>query len=416
VRFAAGAGVDAFLWECMGLTPSYVQILQKQWMRDDLSTITNTYPDHEDLQGPAGIDIPHVMCEFIPRDGYLFTTEEQMLPILRQGARSASTVLETASWLEAGLLTNDVLERFPYDEHPYNIALVLELARELGVEKDFALKAMADRVVADLGVLKTYPPARVRDRIVEFVNGMSANERHGALGNWTRLGFDKEDALENADTWIVTVINNRADRIARSRVFADMVVRDVSADRHVLIGNNLLGLQGYIKEAWDAWIASVDLFEKGEDGRPARDPITIVEENVKRHRLPLETSHIARRLQAMLRGLSSRLADGDLEALIEKPDELREKLTSEELGRVVEEILEWLDDMKTLVSELDALRGKLRGGARGGALEEEFRDFLWRWYRWKIIVVEDYFATGEEVVERVARSVPPGLRGRVLGM
>src|SRR5690606_4832760 len=277
-------------------------------------------------------------------------------------------------------------------------------------------KAMADRVVADLGVLKTYPPARVRDRIVEFVNGMSANERHGALGNWTRLGFDKEDALENADTWIVTVINNRADRIARSRVFADMVVRDVSADRHVLIGNNLLGLQGYIKEAWDAWIASVDLFEKGEDGRPARDPITIVEENVKRHRLPLETSHIARRLQAMLRGLSSRLADGDLEALIEKPDELREKLTSEELGRVVEEILEWLDDMKTLVSELDALRGKLRGGARGGALEEEFRDFLWRWYRWKIIVVEDYFATGEEVVERVARSVPPGLRGRVLGM
>ena len=51
-------GTHVFLWECMGLTPAYVAILQQQWVRDDLSTITNTYPDHEDLQGPAGINIP----------------------------------------------------------------------------------------------------------------------------------------------------------------------------------------------------------------------------------------------------------------------------------------------------------------------------------------------------------------------
>ena len=48
---------SAFLWECMGLTPAYVDVLQRQWSRDDLATITNTYPDHEDLQGPAGIDV-----------------------------------------------------------------------------------------------------------------------------------------------------------------------------------------------------------------------------------------------------------------------------------------------------------------------------------------------------------------------
>jgi len=33
-----------FSGECMGLNPHYVEILQKQWMRDDLSTITNAYP------------------------------------------------------------------------------------------------------------------------------------------------------------------------------------------------------------------------------------------------------------------------------------------------------------------------------------------------------------------------------------
>ncbi len=31
----------------------------------DKATIINTYPDHEDVQGPAGIDIPRVMTEFI---------------------------------------------------------------------------------------------------------------------------------------------------------------------------------------------------------------------------------------------------------------------------------------------------------------------------------------------------------------
>ena len=41
----------------MGLTPAYVDVLQRQWTQDDLATITNTYPDHEDLQGPSGFNV-----------------------------------------------------------------------------------------------------------------------------------------------------------------------------------------------------------------------------------------------------------------------------------------------------------------------------------------------------------------------
>lgn len=52
--------------------------------------------------------------------------------------------------LDAELLPADVLARFPYEEHPSNIALVLRMAEELGLEPDYALKEMADRVVPDL--------------------------------------------------------------------------------------------------------------------------------------------------------------------------------------------------------------------------------------------------------------------------
>jgi len=54
IKMADQMKCSIFLWECMGLTPAYVDILQHKWSRDDYSTITNTYPDHEDIQGPAG--------------------------------------------------------------------------------------------------------------------------------------------------------------------------------------------------------------------------------------------------------------------------------------------------------------------------------------------------------------------------
>jgi len=176
VKLSQKLGCEVFLWECMGLTPSYVHVLQRDWMRDDISTITNTYPDHEDLQGPAGYDIPQVMTNFIPRNSTLITSEEQMLPILRDNARQLNTKMRSVGWLEAGLITDDILQRFPYEEHPFNIALVLEVADELGIDRDYALKEMADKVVADLGVLKTYPLVNISGRQLEFINGMSANE------------------------------------------------------------------------------------------------------------------------------------------------------------------------------------------------------------------------------------------------
>jgi poly-gamma-glutamate synthase PgsB/CapB len=416
VRFAEASGSHVFLWECMGLTPDYVRILQKHWMKDDLSTITNTYPDHEDIQGPAGINIPQVMCEFIPNGGRLFTTEEQMLPIVREGAEALDTKMTSAGWLEAGLLTEDVLARFPYDEHPFNIALVLELARELRVPKDFALKAMADRVVADLGVLKTSPTSLLRDRWLEFANGMSANERHGSVGNWTRLGFDKEDPVEKANVWLVTVVNNRADRVARSRVFADVIVRDLAADRHILIGSNLLGLQGYIKEAWQAYAATISLTERNEDGS-LRDPIEVCNTLLYRHRMPVEKQHILRRILAMLAGLKSAMGVEEVTALIEDSKQLAERLTGEGLGRAAPEICAWLDDMKILLADFDGLREKIRRAGGGNPqLDEDFKALLWKWYWWKIVVVQDFYATGDAVIDTICRSIPPGLFCRVMGV
>ena len=94
------------------------------------------------------------MASFIPAKGVLVTSEKEMKPILRSAAAESHTRFVSADWKQAGMLTKDVLERFPYEEHPNNISLLLTLMEELESDPNFALKEMADRVVPDIGVLR----------------------------------------------------------------------------------------------------------------------------------------------------------------------------------------------------------------------------------------------------------------------
>ena len=100
-------------------------------------------------------------------------------------------------------------------QHPRNIALVRRLAVELGLDPDLATADMADHVVPDIGVLKAYPEATFCGRHLTFVNGMSANERTGFVSNWERAGCERR--VDESGRWVVTVVNNRFDRVARSK-------------------------------------------------------------------------------------------------------------------------------------------------------------------------------------------------------
>ena len=411
VRIAQQLGCEVFLWECMALTPSFVRLLQRAWMRDDFVTLTNTFPDHEDLQGPAGINIPQVMTEFIPKQRVLLTTEEQMRPILQRAADELQTELKGVGWLESGLIAPDILERFPYQEHPDNIALVVALGAELGIEPAYALKAMADRVVPDLGVLKTFATAYLNRRSLTFSNGMSANERYGCLGNWKRLGFDNHDPHAEPGTLISTVVNNRADRVARSRVFAGVLVQDVRADFHVLIGNNLDGLQGYLRETWVTHGASLTLWPQqgGEAGAAA-----VLQTLARDYRIVYTDAHVAARLQVMLGGIGAPaqavVHAGNLDALAQTLSSLALPYRDEVLAFHARDIA-----MRQQYGVLEQ-RCKQAGASPDASLDQALREQLWRWFEQRIVVVEDYYATGDAVIAAIRDATPPGFHNRVMGM
>ncbi|MDC0662934.1 hypothetical protein [Marinobacter sp. SS21] len=404
VRLAARFNSDVFLWECMGLTPRYVQILQEQWMRDDLATITNCYPDHEDIQGPSGIEIPQVMQKFVPKRSKLITTEHNMFPFLRSAAHAKrSEILKVEDW-EAELLPADILARFPYEEHPANIALVVRMARELGLEADFALKEMADRVVPDLGVLKIYPRVEVEGRGITFINGMSANERHAALANWKRLQFDSYTLADTPQHWVATVINNRADRVPRSQVFARMLAQELSADHHFLIGTNLDGLQSYIDGAWQA-----RLDEEGLGNLSADELLDTLARYARQLKVATTTSDASARTTAMLGGLGL-----NPEGHFASADALRTFCAEAELVTAQTEavVQRWQADHQELQEyERQATALRDRTDTR-----ESLRTTLDRWFARRFTVILDSHARGDEVLRTIIDHTPPGLDAHVMGM
>ena len=422
IRLAARLNPSVFLWECMALNPTYVDLLQRQWMQDDLTTITNTYPDHEDVQGPAGYNVAQTISCFVPRKSVCISTEQVMRPYVTDECGRMETRFEGVGWLESGLITSDILARFPYQEHPDNIALVATMANYVGVEYDYSLKAMADYLVPDLGVLKTHPLSTVRHRKIEFTNGCSANERFGCMGNWKRLGFDSQDPWEQPCTWISGVVNNRADRVPRSKVFAKIIVHDINADRFFLIGNNLEGLKGFIDEAWDEHASEWSLRDSSEDWS---NEFTV--EAFKKHawnmRQPVDAKQVAEKLSCMIESLVGPESFSlDASAMVASSDsaaQLKTQLAQQGVSEsLVDTVINHFGQWQTSLQEYQQMLAKIESATAKDfeAVEDEFRALMKRWYFRKLVVVPNYFATGEDVVHTIAEETPPGFTNRVMGL
>jgi poly-gamma-glutamate synthase PgsB/CapB len=368
LHIAAQAKVDVFLWECMGLNPEYVRLMQEDWMRDDISTITNTYPDHEDIQGPSGMDVAESIASFIPPGGQLLSSEQLMYPLLEKRCAEKGTAIGKPSPFDLYCITDEVLQRFPYNEHPHNIALILALARKLGVSQDYALKEMADRIKPDIGVLRVYPRVAFKGCALEFSNGFSANEKFGCLSNWQRLGLDQLILADAPKVWLTALVNNREDRVTRSQVFAQLLVQDIDLDRMYVVGTNIDGFESFYEEAVQALVKELDLSSR----EAAR---LVLREYGRRLRIPANTQVLEQRVAGLP-------ADNDIAATF----------------------FAW----QTLNEELDQV-------PFGNAMTEKIRNFLLQCFRKKLITVPSD-TDAQTLLGIIVASTPLGFENKMHGM
>lgn len=460
LALASKIPTDVFMWECMALNPNYVSILQQSWMKDDVATITNAYPDHEDIQGPAGVDVAQVITRFVPENSVVVSSEVNFAPLFRDtAAEQESRYVEVADGAELDF-GNDFLELFPYQEHPRNIALVARVGEELGVDRDLCVYNMAKYVVPDLGVLKTYGDAKVRGRRLRFINGCSANERAGFMSNWSRTGCDSMDPDQEPEKLLALVVNNRADRISRSEVFSKIMVKDAGCDRFILIGTNLGGLCIFLENSMDEFL---------DELVPTLDPsageicLARFEKMMKRHRTPSPRADLmTQRLSVYARGVG-RLVDARSLAAVEAQVQRLQKAAktsavevgvclqsvsadtalsdavsdalekAKEVGAPYQDLPECLDQasleavrdgfLHQLARQLVVHRLRLAlqdlvehpSDAATKAFHKDFRAGYRSLFQDTLVKVEDAGAKGDEILDICAKSVPPGVDLTLMG-
>jgi hypothetical protein len=203
------------------------------------------------------------------------------------------------------------------------------------------------------------------------------------------------------------------------------LVNDIRADRHFLIGTNLKGLQGFIREAWEEYARGVSLWPDADTlDRSAAQ--AMLQNMAKRFRQPTEEAHIRNALEVMLHAVqehspeeNGKLDGQGLAALWHEPEKLSEALTSleldESLVRAIRSHVEWLlrgwreyREMAQKINEVTESRSQ--------DLNVRFRALLGQWFWRKIVVMENHSATGEQIVHRICHETPPGYRNRVMGI
>jgi poly-gamma-glutamate synthase PgsB/CapB len=377
--FATRYKSGVLLWECMALQKSYVNILQSEWMEDDISTITNAHADHEDIQGPTGIDVATSISGFIKQNGEVLTSEEQMLPILKEMARKQQATLTSIDWMDPKLISQDILELFPYYEHPNNIALVLKFAHKLGIPPLVALKEMICRVLPDIGALKSFQPCQVNNRKLELINGMSANEELGAVGNWYRLGLNKITCETHPSTFVSAIINNRKDRARRSRVFSKIISTEVIADRYFLIGTNLEGFEKYVIQDFKIYLS--DLIFKL---KASNNPVELFTKEMQR--LKICVSENAKNIRI---------------------NYLKEQgISGDDNSHYIDEITQSYNDFIRLREAIQS----------GRIVEHDIETTISKIYLSRIIIVPEHFDSPDEIVQKILDHTPRGFSNRMIGM
>ncbi len=237
IALAARAGVDALVIECMAIQPQYQRVAEEAFVRSTIGVITNVRPDHLESYGDSFESIAHALANTIPHNGVLYTTPGPAVDIFQRiaGRRGSSVVCVAASQDDEA-----DLDRFPYVEHPENLAVALAVCAQLGVDRQAALASMATSR-PDSGVLRAFE-ARRDGRVLHVINALAANDPASTLQLYERLVAGRWDCP------LMLFVNSRRDRPLRSIQLGQLVAR-IPASRYFIGGNDARGVVTAAREA-----------------------------------------------------------------------------------------------------------------------------------------------------------------------
>ena len=206
---------QAIVCECMAIREENQQVVGSKLVRPSITVITNARPDHIDLMGNTAEETAQVLCKSIGPSKHVFTSDHVVEAVLKDSA----VEVHYAAALDDGV--TNVLNKFSFNVHEENLALVLAVCRHLELDERQVLSSVT-AAVPDPGMADTL---EVKGHTV--TNGFAANDPESA-----RQLFDGKDMEE-----VTVVYNNRADREFRLPLFRDLLA-ELKVSDIVVTGDN----------------------------------------------------------------------------------------------------------------------------------------------------------------------------------
>ena len=230
LRYFSVQKPDAVVIECMAVQPQYQWIAEHKMVKSHIGVITNVRPDHLDEMGPTEEDVAYSLCNTVPVNSVLITGEDQKPDILREVAKQNSTKFIKS---DESSIQKKELDGFSYMEHPSNIAVALDVCKQVGVNRSIALKGM-HKVQPDAGALVAWN-LNINNKNVRFVNGMAANDPVSTLQIWN---FISERFVTDEETTCI-FFNSRDDRPVRTRQMIELTFEKIKPDYFFIRGDKV---------------------------------------------------------------------------------------------------------------------------------------------------------------------------------
>ncbi len=211
--------VDALVIECMAVRPLYQQYAEDHLVRSDITIITNVRLDHQEEMGETLEEIADSLSLTIPRGGVLITAEERT-DLRERLARNAAKRGSDMVYADPASVDGLEMAGFEHLEFRENVAIGLEVARQLGINRDMAMRAMR-KAVPDVGAVRLHRYA-VGAKQVLWIPLFAVNDRESVL-----LSFDQLEPRFVPGSTVIAVVNNRADRGRRAELFARIIALDL---------------------------------------------------------------------------------------------------------------------------------------------------------------------------------------------
>jgi len=234
MKFAAKRNIDILVLECMAVTPEYQWVTQHEIVQANIGVITNSRPDHLDVMGPGLRNVTLSLCNTIPKNGILFTSEKKVFPLMKKESDKCGAKIFQS---DESTVTSEEMKHFSYIEHKENVALSLDVCKYFGIAKDVALSGMY-KAIPDVGAMEIYQITH-QDMKLHFVHAFAANDPES-----TEFVINSVKEMYSHIENVAVVLSTRADRIFRSEQLIDMM-QNVHYSQFYLIGEQTNTMYSY---------------------------------------------------------------------------------------------------------------------------------------------------------------------------